>query len=31
VYIFGIKLVFQVTLKSSWEDLLHGCHLLRRL
>ena len=29
--IFSINLVSQVTLRSSGTDILHGCHLLRRL
>ena len=29
--IFSINLVWQVTLRSSGTDILHGCHLLRCL
>jgi hypothetical protein len=29
--IYIINLVWQVTLRSSGTDILHGCHLLRRL
>ena len=31
VYIFSIKLVFQVTLRSSGTYILYGCYLLRCL